>query len=1611
LNLKRLKKILLWFFLSLLLLVLVLWIFIQTPFGQNWIAGQVTKRLSRDLQTKVSIQHVDFALFNRMHLEGVLIEDRDRDTLLYAGDVQVRITDWFFFKKEAELKFVGLKNATIKFQRTDSIWRQQFIVDYFTPTSTGAKKKAGIRFDLKQVELENVVFIKKDAWLGQDMIISVGGMNMNANDISLSGKNYDINNLTLVKPVIALHTYQGRKPGAPEYTPKTQQEFVDSILMRWNREQTVVKVANLKITDGVFKSDRENFRDPFAHFDGQNILFTEINADMDGVGFVGDTVYSHLTLSARERSGLIVKDLSANVKFTPVGMAFNDLNLETNRSTIRNSFTMSYSDMSDMADFLHKVQMTANFDGTYIDSDDLAFFAPALSTWNKKIRMKGKVKGTVDDLIGKDMFLQAGNSTVLNGDISLAGLPDINQTFIDFKANDFRTTYTDAVTIVPAMRKVTVPNLRAIEYVHFTGNFTGFIRDFVTFGTIRTNLGTVKTDLNMKLPRNQDAVYSGTVSTDNFQLGSFVSDPKIGAVALNGKVKGKGFSENSRDVTLDGTIRYFEYNKYRYNNITVKGRLEKKLFDGVATIADDNAKMTLNGIIDFNNVPPRFDLTADITQANLKNLNLSREDVAVRGKFKLDFTSSTIDNFLGNARVTDAEITHNGQRLPFDSLIIVSGYNEGVKTLTAESNEFKVKLSGNYTLSALPDAFTYMLNKYYPAYIPAPRRFVSNQQIDFDITTNYVEDYVKLIDSSLSGLNYSHLYGNIDLAKNELNLNGEIPQFKFKQYNFDDVKLNAKGYTDSLVLTGEAKNIRINDSLSIPIATFKINAHGDSSQVSLITGANQTLDKANLNALVLTYSDGVKVEFNPSDITINGKTWNIDQNGHLELRNKRPIAGQLVLREGDQEISLQTVASGTGSWNDLLVQLKNVNLGDLSPFLLPKNRLEGLASGSIRVEDPMYRFNASGELETKGLILDNDSLGNITSHIEYTNADGHLVVKGKNTDPLHTIDFNASLFLKNKTDAEKNHITLNAYRYPISILERFLKTLFSDMEGFMTGPVNLDGPLDRLSVTGRAKLENAGLRLNFTQCFYRIQDTYIELKPTLIDLNGITLIDTVTKNPIYLNGTIDHESFRNMFYDIIVSTRKPGTRDPNNNRPVQLIRTSYKDNQQFYGDVKGTGSFSLTGPQSEMFMQISAIASDRDSGYVTIPPSRSRQTSTAAFLVERKYGREIGDSGLIINNSNIIYDVDVTANNLLNVKVEIDPLTGDEIKGRGHGTLNIHSGTSEPLSIRGKYQIEEGNYLFTFQSLFKKPFVLRKGANNFIEWYGDPYDARINIEAVYTADNVGFAPLVKNWTINDDIRNAFSNVYVVAKLTNKLFSPDIALSLEFPPESVVFNDPTLSFRLQQMQKNPNEMNLQATYLVVLGTFAPPEGGGGNVSDIVLNSLTSSLSSIFFNVINEQVRKIVSNIFKTDKLNFSFNSSVYNRNVIDPTAGALNLGSNVNASVTGSLLKNRLIITVAGSVEGPVQSGIAQQKAGILPDLTVEILINEKGTFRANLFHRQNIDYLTTNTTGAGRMKKTGIGVSYRKDYDHFGELLRSIFQRKKPKQQPAQVSPVVGATQ
>ena len=433
------------------MLIILFWAFLQTEWGQNWLAQQVTSRLSKDLRSRISISKVKIGLFNldKLDLQGVLVEDQKKDTLLYAGNFQVRITDWFIFKNKAVLKYVGLSDAVININRNDSIWNYQFLADYFASDgSTSKKKESGIQFNLQKIILNNVSFNKMDAWEGNNLIARIGSLDLDADQISITNQVVDIRNVSLLHPYFSIM----------DYKPKDTSAFSAPVSAgAKNQPGWKFLFKNVSISDGRFRLDKNDLISSMATFDGQHIDFNSINGTLKTIGWSNDTIRGTISLSARERCGLIVRSLKAKTTIYPEAMIFDNLHIETNRSIIDNYYSMRYKDISDMDDFIHAVNLEANFNKATISSDDIAFFAPEAKTWKKNIKVQGRIKGTIDALTSKDLEIWAGNKTYIHGAVSLVGLPDINETLIHIEAKDLHTTYDDAVSFIPSIRSVDKP--------------------------------------------------------------------------------------------------------------------------------------------------------------------------------------------------------------------------------------------------------------------------------------------------------------------------------------------------------------------------------------------------------------------------------------------------------------------------------------------------------------------------------------------------------------------------------------------------------------------------------------------------------------------------------------------------------------------------------------------------------------------------------------------------------------------------------------------------------------------------------------------------------------------------------------------------------------------------------------------------------------------------------------------------------------------------------------------------------------------------------------------------------------------------------------------------
>lgn len=345
-----------WFLLSLLFLLIAAIVFINTDWGQNIILRRVTSRLSKNLQAKIKIKHVSFSLFNKMNLADVLVEDQQKDTLLYAGKIRVRITDWFFLKDKIELHYAGLEDATIKLNRSDSVWNYQFLVDYFAGGggSNGGKKET-VELNLKKIDLKNITLLQQDKWRGEDKMLQLETMSLDADEINFATRNIEINSLRFTRPLFHLKNYPGLKPKKKKLTgdeENGEEETTDTTL-KWNAAGWLVHADRIEINNGNFINEKQSITAYHDYFDGRFIDFSTIDGVFTDVNFIRDSISASLKLKTKERSGFEVKSMKAEVKFTPQEMAFDKMEIITNNSIIRDYFRMSYSDISDMDDFIH----------------------------------------------------------------------------------------------------------------------------------------------------------------------------------------------------------------------------------------------------------------------------------------------------------------------------------------------------------------------------------------------------------------------------------------------------------------------------------------------------------------------------------------------------------------------------------------------------------------------------------------------------------------------------------------------------------------------------------------------------------------------------------------------------------------------------------------------------------------------------------------------------------------------------------------------------------------------------------------------------------------------------------------------------------------------------------------------------------------------------------------------------------------------------------------------------------------------------------------------------------------------------------------------------------
>lgn len=1561
----------------LLLVLLPGWVIIQTAPVQQQLKQVAISRLNKLVNGKIEIDAVQVSLLNRITLKGVRLRDAQNDTLAAAGKLTLAITDWFPFKDTVTIRYLAVEGGLVKLQRYDSVWNNHNLFAAGNAardtSATAGTIGSAIKIALEQVLVKGFRFEKLDHWRGKFTYSNIAKLEVKGTGRVWQGKTIDLQNIFLVKPSYREFKQKGLWSAADSITYWRRIDSLDALPVVAaipNKDPWIVQAKNITVQEGDlrFFNRRKQPSTPGV-FDERDIIITQLNGTINNFELKGDTIRALAQVTANERSGFKIKKLRTAFTMHPQLMEFSNLDVQTNNSRLGPYYAMRYKKFDHMEYFIDSVQIESLQNQSVVSVEDIAVFAPTLKGISQKGTLSGQAQGCVSDFTVKNLLLITGRSSVA-GTYAMKGLTDIEKTQINFTTSSSTIDLKDLEPWAPALADLQQTPVRNLDLIRFSGRFAGTPYDFSTTGNFTTGPGSFTASLQMKL-NGAERGYKSEIRQAIFDGGRLLNIPRLGNLNFDGEVKSRGFSMQDT-VFISGRFSELAYNKYTYRNLGTATYVVNNQLNSALAINDSNLIGEIVTTLDFNTLKQRYNAQGTITHANFLGLGISRDSLLFEGDFDVDFTGNTLDEFNGYARFYNASLQGGNTPINFDSLQVIAQKNEatGQKTLELTTNEAYARVQGIFSLSGLPASFSLFLNRYYPALINAPDSLPALQDFGFELRTGKFEPFLKIFDPQFSGLNQSSFTGSLNTINNQLDAQLYVPAFGYGQSGVKEVMLSSRGSLEKLSIAGTVGNLQLNEKIGLPNGELLINTQKDSTRLQLKTTTSGALGNAAIDAAIFSKEDGILVRFNPSSFIASNKKWVIENQGEIEWRKQYLISNGIRLSADSQQINLYTLPSDIGNWNDVYINLKQLNLGDVLPYLFTEPVLEGAANGDFVITDPLGEPVVKPSLTLSDFSFNGEKIGTINLSGKYNHQLRMLnaLVKSPNKD----YDFDGEVTINLQQPGNYtigSSIDLRNER--LTILRKYLNGLLDEVDGYATGTLQLSGRLEAPALTGTLQLKQGSMLVNYTRCRYFIDTGKVVLGNNFIDFGNLQVRDGKDRKGS-VEGRFYHRFFDSLYFNLKMRTEG-----------MEVLNTTARDNGLFHGKAVGKGSFDLSGPLSNLQMRIAATPTD--SSFIAITNKSSKTSGEADYIVFKQYGTEKVQA-IDSNSLNMHIQMELTANPLCRIDVVLDELTGDIISATGTANLSIRTGTVEPTIMRGRYVVEKGSYNYTFQSFIRKPFLLKGEGASFIEWNGDPYDAYMNVLASYVAREVSLRDLISaegsNIVLDQAARNYKGDVYVNALLRGSLNRPDIDFDIEFPQGSVMRNNISALDMLRRIREDESEKLRQVTYLIVFRSFAPYRQGTGQRSvgaDLAVNTISELVSREMGKILTG----VIHDLTRDQSLSVDLSTNFYNSS---QSLGNVNIFNqydrvNVNFNLNKSYFNNRVVVNLGSDFDLNVRN-TTTTGFQFLPDVSVEFILTPNRRLRAILFKRDNLDIV-------GRRNRAGASISYRKDFDQ-------LFNRKTP---------------
>lgn len=1282
----------------------------------------------------------------------------------------------------------------------------------------------------------------------------------------------------------------------------------------------------------------------------KDLELQDFNMKVSDLRAYTDTIDMSVDLfSFREKSGLLVENIESQLHVTNQDLQFSDMTITSPDSKINiNSLFFSFNDYQDFADggLMTKVGIKMSCDKSKLNTSDLGYFADIFEEVDNEAYIAGNFFGTIANLNARNFQLNYSNNTYVNGRFDIIGLPDAKNTFLIFDSKELHITAVDLLSLeLPRGKKLNLPDVfSTVSNINYKGNFTGFFTDFVSYGTLETNLGNGEIDISFKPDSSNTVRFEGELDTRSFNVGEMAGMPEmIGVADLDLKIDGVGAIDEGFDVDILGKINNFEVNDYRYQSITVDGNLSQKKFNGELSVEDPNLKMSFDGLFDLSSEVWTYDFTANVLNANLHTLNIHKNDTNYAASFllKANLKGNSIDEINGDVKLLNSLFSKSDAQIQVYDFGVNIHNDSLSNSLSVQSDFLDGTIDGKYRFSHLLQEYINLVETYVPSVQLGKRKVELLTEATFSYEVKFKNSYPLfqffLPEYSVSPRTY--LLGT--LSRNgclESKLQLVSDEIILKKSKFSKINLNTHGNKDGFVVDLGCEKFDLSKRLVLD--NFTVLSSVDSNKFvfsSRWMNWDSTLNKGNVaGEIKLLNQRGERLaallSIDSSIVVLEDTLWTLKPFGLL-YDSSKVLVKDFHLAHNNEFVKVDGKLTQTKT-DSLVFLFNNFNFANLNYITRSSTFKFGGVMNGVATMQGLENTLFLSALNIADLEVNNEEIGNTEVETLWNNKKEALevsadVLKGD----TKTLKIIGDVFPSRNNEM---NMSLIFDKFRLGFITPFLRGTFSDIQGQTTGLLSLTGTLTEPKLNGNIDLSDAAFTVDYLQTKYHF-NSMISFMNNNIVFDQVDLFDKYN-NTALLNGMIKSEDLKSFALNLSMQ--------PQN---FLCLNTTEDDNSAYYGTAFATGLVRMNGPTSDLKIDITATT---DPGtQFSVPLSESEELGEFSYIKIVTTDTLDLDNAVEDYNTNIAgmqldFDLKVTPD--AEVKIIFDPTVGDEITARGRGDLRVAINSLGDFRMHGDYVIQSGDYLFTMKDiLFNRKFKVVEGSN--LSWTGDPVNADVDINTFYrTKARIG------DLIVEDSASTYRHTVDCKLGISGKLKEPDITYAIDLPYAEQPEKD-----KLNAAIPSNEELGKQFLSLLVLSRFlASNQESGGlqssgiaevNASELLSNQLSNWLSQI------------------SDELDIGVNYR----------PGTELSSQELEVALSTQLLNDRLSIN--GSID--MKTNAEAEQARNIPNLDLDYKITRNGKIRARAYNRA-----TDNEIAVGSYYTQGIGVFYTEEFDSFKEI-------------------------